>query len=109
MNHNEPNPMNGWYSLSLGDGITSGAPSIEIEEAFKQAFTAAGKPKEMAVFTRFESEGRLQCEVIAFFSPAAKRLAESFDAEPCERPARSGLGLLAGETESWSLLFPEGK
>ncbi len=99
--------MDEWYSLNLGDGITSGTLSAEIEKAFKQAFADAGKPKEMAVFTRFESEGRLQCEVFAFFSPAAKRLAETFDAEPCERPARSELGLLAGEPESWSLLFPE--
>jgi len=59
----------------------------------------------MAVFTRPESEGRLHCEIIAYFSPAAWEVAESFDAEPCEKPARPGLGLLAGREESWSVLF----
>ena len=100
--------MNNWYSLSLGDGIMAGMPSVEIEEAFQQAFTAAGKPLEMAVFTRAESEGRLHCEVIAYFSPAARDVAEEFDAEPCEKPARPGLGLLAGDERAWSLLFPKG-
>lgn len=80
-------------------------PSAEIEDVFLRAFTAAGSPPEMAVFTRAESEGRLHCEIIAYFSPAAWEVAESFDAEPCEKPARPGLGLLAGSEESWSVLF----
>ena len=99
--------METWYFVSLGDGMTSGMPSAEIEEAFAPAFTAAGQPPGMAVFTRAESEGRLHCEVIAYFSPAAREVAKAFDAEPCEPPARAGLGLLAGDTASWSMLFPE--
>jgi hypothetical protein len=96
-----------WYSVSLGDGITSGLPAVEIEEAFGKLFTAESRSPEKAVFTRPESEARLHCEVIAYFSPAAAELAKLFDAEPCERPARSGLGLLAGAESSWSVLFPE--
>ncbi|MDM7911752.1 MAG: hypothetical protein QUS09_01505, partial [Methanotrichaceae archaeon] len=65
-------------------------------------------PPEMAVFTRPESEGRLHCKVMAYFSPAAADVAETFDAEPCVKPARAGLGLLAGDERSWSVLFPEG-
>lgn len=99
--------MNNWYSLSLGDGIMAGTPTAEIEAAFLQAFAAAGKPPEMAVFTRPESEGRLHCEVFAYFSPAAAAIAAAFDAEPCATPARAGLGLLAGDERSWSVLFPE--
>ncbi len=98
--------MNTWYSLSLGDGMTAGSPSAEIEEAFTQAFVEAGAPDEMAIFTRPESEGRLYCEVIAYFSPAAKKLAMEFDAEPCDKPERLGLALLAGKSEAWSALFP---
>ena len=74
---------------------------------FLQVFNAAGQPSNMAVFTRPESESRLHCEVIAYFSPAAKDLANAFDAEPCEKPVRAGLGLLAGDKLSWSVLFPE--
>lgn len=98
--------MNNWYSISLGDGIMATIPSAEIEELFPEFYVAAGHPIDMAVFTRSESEGRLHCEVIAYFSPAASELARAFDAEPCPAPARSGLGLLAGNPACWSVLFP---
>lgn len=99
--------MESWYSISLGDGIIAATPSAEIEESFLQSFNAAGRPSDMAVFTRPESEGRLHCEVIAYFSPAAQEVAKAFDAQPCEKPARAGLGLLAGNQRCWSVLFPE--
>jgi hypothetical protein len=99
--------MKSWYRVSLGDGMMAPTPTAEIEEVFLQVSVAAGSPPEMAVFTRPESEGRLHCEVIAYFSPAVREVAEVFDAEPCEKPARSGLGLLAGRDESWSVLFPD--
>ena len=99
--------MDTWYSVSLGDGITAPTTADEIKSTFLSTFKTANEPNSMAVFTRPESEGRLYCEVIAYFSPAAKDIAETFDAEPCEKPARTGLGLLAGEPFSWSVLFPE--
>lgn len=99
--------MDTWYFLSLGDGMTSGMLSGEIEGVFARAFTAAGQPPGMAVFTRPESEGRLHCEVFAYFSPAARDVARAFEAEPCIAPSRSGLNLLVGSEESWSVLFPE--
>ena len=98
-----------WYSLSLGDGMTSDTLAAEVEEVFAPMFMAAGRPPAMAVFTRPESEGRLHCEVIAYFSPAAHGVANVLDAAPCERPVRAGLSLLAGDETSWSLLFPESK
>lgn len=99
--------MNSWYALSLGDGVMSGGLSAEIEERFMPFFTAAGKPPEMAVYTRPESENRLYCEVMAYFSPASVDVAEACDAHPCAKPERSGLRLLAGGEQSWSILFPE--
>lgn len=101
--------MNYWYSLNLGDGIMAGVPSAEIEAFFQRTYISAGRPPEMAVFTRSESEGRLHCEVIAYFPPAAAEVALAFQAHACTRPARAGLGLLAGDERSWSLLFPEGQ
>ncbi len=82
-------------------------PSEEIRDAFLRSFQAAGEPPAMAVFTRLESEGSLHCEVVAYFSPAAGDVAQAFDAEPCDKPARRGLGLLAGDDSAWSVLFPE--
>jgi hypothetical protein len=99
--------MKPWYCVSLGDGMLAPMPSAEIEAAFLAAFAAAGRPPEMAVFTRPESEGRLHCEIMAYFSPAAHKVAAAFDAKPCGKPARAGLGLLAGEEACWSVLFPE--
>jgi hypothetical protein len=100
-------PMNSWYSLSLGDGMMASMPAAQIEEVFLRSFSAAGRPAAMAVFTRPESEGRLHCEVIAYFSPATRELAIAFDAKPCEQPAPTGLSLLAGDKRAWSVLFPE--
>lgn len=99
--------MEAWYSLSLGDGMMAPTPSAEIEKRFQQAFDAAGRPPEMAVFTRAESESRLHCEVIAYFSPATKEIAVAFDAIPCEKPSQAGLGLLAGDPRCWSVHFPD--
>ncbi len=99
--------MESWCTLSLGDGMMAGTPSADIEELFVERFSTAGKPPAMAVFTRPESEGRLYCEVIAYFSPAAATVALAFDAESCEKPARLGLSLLAGDPGCWQVLFPE--
>jgi len=99
--------MKSWYSVSLGDGMMAGTPAAEIEKFFREKFAAAGEPPDMAVFTRPESENRLFCEVIAYFSPAAYEVAEAFDAEPCNKPVRSGLGLLTGDPGCWLRLFPD--
>ena len=98
--------MDQWYSKELGDGIMADEPMDEIKALFQPLFTSAGQPIEMAVFTRLESEGRLHCEVLAYFSPAAAKVARLVEAEPCEKPSRAGLGLLAGNEGSWSALFP---
>jgi len=47
------------------------------------------------------------CEVVAYFSPKASEVAQAFDAEPCPKPVRAGLGLLAGSETAWSNLFDE--
>ena len=99
--------MENWYSKELGDAITASMPSAEIEQAFEQVFVTAGKPLNMAVFTQQESEGHLHCKVTAYFSPAAKDVAQDFDAQPCAKPALDNLALLAGDTMAWSVLFPE--
>ncbi|MBL8101745.1 MAG: hypothetical protein JNM02_04380 [Anaerolineales bacterium] len=87
--------------------MMAGEPSEAIREMFLPRFLSAGQPLDMAVFMRLESEGRLHCEAIAYFSPAAVDLAHAFNAEPCEKPFRSGLGLIAGDDKCWSVLFPE--
>ena len=99
--------INTWHSISLGDGLWAPTRLAQIEEIFLPLFNEAGKPSDMAVFTRNESEGRLHCEVIAYFSPAAHEVAKSFDAKVCEKPSRAGLGLLAGDSNCWGFFFSE--
>jgi hypothetical protein len=95
-----------WRSVSLGDGMWAPTLIAQIEETFHPLFDEAGRPADMAVFTRSESEGRLHCEVIAYFSPAAEKVAEAFDTKPCKKPSRNELGLLAGDPNSWAFFFP---
>ena len=101
------NTANSWSSLNLGDGMWAPSVSEQIERAFQTFYEEAGKPMDMAIFTRSISEGRLHCEVIAYFSPAAQKIAKFFDAEPCGQPMREGLGLLAGDLRCWEFFFPE--
>jgi hypothetical protein len=97
---NEP-----WMMLDLGDGMLASGTLGEIESAFRERFVAAGRPSNMAVFQRHESQG-LHCAVTAYFSPAAKGVAESFgEVRACARPVRAGLELLAGEKAAWGVLF----
>jgi len=101
--------MHTWFSKQLGDGILAYAPKDQIQEMFPALFGAAGRPADMAVFTRHELEGRLQCEVVAYFSLGAEALARQLDAQACKKPSRAGLDLLAGEPGCWTVLFPEGQ
>ena len=79
-------------------------PSEEIKRLFQPLFESAGRPAEMAVFTRHE-EGSLHCEWVAYFSPAAAAVANAVEASLCEKPIQEGLNLLAGSNECWSILF----
>lgn len=97
---------NTWHILSLGDGMTADESTEEVRAAFQELYQSVEPGVDIAVFTRNESEGRLHCEVIAYFSPAASALAKAFDAKPCQRPQRSGLGLLIGSDQSLMALFP---
>ena len=99
--------MSVWFTKNLGNAMLAGDLLDTINELFLAAHEAANGSKEMAVFIRHESEGRLHCEVKAYFSPASAVVARAVDAQPCETPAPDGLGLLVGSEDSWSALFPE--
>lgn len=99
--------MQTWFSQQLGDGVWAYGPKEEIRAQFAPLFNAAGQPPDMAVFTRHELEGRLQCEVVAYFSPAAVALAQARGATPCQRPTPHDLDLLAGDAACWAVLFAD--
>lgn len=97
--------MSTWFTNNLGDAMLAGEFLDQIEALFLVEYEKANNSREMAVFVRHESEGRLHCEVRVYFSPSTAIVAEMVDAVPCKKPSRDDLGLLYGSEESWSILF----
>jgi hypothetical protein len=96
-----------WFSKTLGDPLLAGEPLGRIDELFRTEHARAGGPRDMAVFVRHDSEGRLHCEIRVYFSPAAALVARAVGAASCDRPSPEELGLLAGVPEAWEALFPD--
>ena len=95
-----------WFSKNLGDAMLAGEAIDSVAAVFQAVFAQAGNPGEMAVFMRHESEGRLHCEVMTYFSPAAIDVARAVEAESCAKPSPVGLSLLAGSQDAVQMLFP---
>ena len=98
--------MSTWFTSNLGDAMLAGDPLDHIKALLLSAYEGVSDSKEMAVFMRHESEGRLHCEVRIYFSPPAVDVAKAVGAIACRKPASDGLSLLAGTEESWSVFFP---
>lgn len=94
----------GWHYKDLGDALIAHLELGEIETATRVALAEQPEARNLAVFTRHSSEGRLQCAVTAYFSPAASSLAQRFGAVACSRPQRTELALLCGDARAWRLL-----
>lgn len=89
--------MTTWFSLPLGDGMFAFEPKEALREQTHRAFEDADRPAHFAVFTRHELEGRLQCEVIAYFTPEAADLARSQGAKSCAPPSGQDMDWMAGD------------
>lgn len=99
--------MSAWFTKNLGDALLAGEEIARLETLYASTYGKSGRSGKIAVFIRHESEGHLHCEVKAYFPPDAVALANKIDADPCAKPSRDGLSLLAGPEESWQTLFPE--
>jgi len=97
----------GWFRKNLGDAMLAGEALGQLETQYSSTYSASGRSDKIAVFIRHESEGRLHCEVKAYFSPDTVDLAKKVDADPCTKPSPEGLSLLVGNGNSWQSLFPE--
>ena len=76
--------MSTWYSADLGDGVAAYNPSSQIQEVFMPLFAAAGCPKDMAVFSRYDLDANI---VTAYFTPSAHAVAKIFNAiRPSRKP-----------------------
>jgi len=94
-----------WFCAELGDALAADAAVDRIRALGRAAQRRAGDAADIAIFVRQESGGRLHCEVVVYFSPAATQVAEMVGATPCNQPALDGLTLLAGTEQSWTLWF----
>jgi hypothetical protein len=93
-----------WFGKNLGDAMLTWEQLDHIENLSASVNGKAKRRQNAAVFYRHESEGRLHCEVCAYFSPAAVELARA--AVPCEQPSQDSLSLLVGSEDSWTAFFP---
>jgi hypothetical protein len=88
--------MSGWHVCNLGDAMLAQDALVDVQRRFDREYQARGRPPDMGLFIRHVSEGRLHCEVLLYFTPAASDLAAALGARPCAPPANEGLDLLAG-------------
>ena len=96
--------MNTWYSVDLGDGAAAYKPTEKIQGAFTAAYVlSGGKTNGIAAFSRYDLETKI---VTVYFTPAAHRIAQAFNASPCEKPTTDELGLIIGDADSWHTFFP---
>jgi hypothetical protein len=97
--------MSSWFTKNLGDAMFAEDALHRIKATFLAEYEKEKQPKEMAIFIRHESEGRLHCEVKLYFSPASVAVATAVNASICARPSSDDLGLFAGSEDAWSALF----
>lgn len=93
----EMNKGKTWYVKNMGDAMLAEASLERVREIFAMAFVRENAPDDMAIYFRHESEGRLHCDLLLYFSPSSSAVALAIGASPCARPAMDGLGLLAGK------------
>ena len=95
--------MKTWYSKEIGDGVQAFDPSGKVQDAFLSLALRGPLPYDLAVFSEHDLHRNV---VTAYFSPAAKVLADLFETTPCEPPQRSRhFGLLVGDARACDLLF----
>jgi hypothetical protein len=86
-----------WYKVSLTAEQIANGEEMRIQDQFNVLFSAAGGPKDMALFA-----SKLSGSNVAdlFFSPDAIKVAEplirSYRGEICEKPDRRAVALLVG-------------
>ena len=89
--------------LLTRDDINAGKHN-RLQDAFGQAFLAAGGPKAAAMFQNDPSDN----EYGFYFTPAAVEIfstaLDAFSATESDAPPRAETSLLFGEEETWDLL-----
>ncbi|WP_374972580.1 hypothetical protein [Spongiibacter marinus] len=94
----------GWHCLNLGDALLAEPQHTALVTDFQRRYSASATPR--VLITRHESEGRLHCEVLVYFSPGCEALVAAWQARPCRAPGGSGLSYSTGAGSEWQRAFP---
>ncbi|MCP5208393.1 MAG: hypothetical protein H7A01_14390 [Hahellaceae bacterium] len=89
--------MQSWYRKSLGDAMFTDSSIDRIIDRFHQTYSKEA-PLRAAIYYRHETEGRLHCEMVVYFTPATVALALALEATPCQPPETTDLTWLIGVT-----------
>lgn len=76
-----------------------------VDEAWQAAWEAANDGEE-ADFSNaiFRAIGCHEALTL-YFSPTAQLIAETFGAKPCDKPAATGMSMVAGDERAWEIHF----
>ena len=93
-----------WMRVLLNRDDINAGKHIRLQDAFQQAFLAAGGPKAAAMFQNDPSDD----EYGFYFTPAAVEIFSAalgaLNATECDAPPRAKTSLLFGEEGTWDLL-----
>ena len=98
--------MDTWYSVDLGDGVAAYQPSSEMQQKFFLILATAGAPHDMALFSKYDLKKNI---VTVYFTPSSQKMANSYNATPCDKPSYDDLSLLVGDARVWDIFYPERK
>ena len=94
-----------WKRVLLTRDDINAGKHIRLQDAFQQAFLAAGGPRAAAMFQNDPSDDEygyyFSPEAVGIFSPTLG----AFDASECGAPPRAETSLLFGEEGTWDLLL----
>jgi hypothetical protein len=88
-----------WYFLNCGDPTLCDHTVQELLQSYGRMLRTKQLPTEAAIFSRHESRGDLHCELILYFNPETKALAEAAGAVACAEPLPHGLSQVSSATE----------
>lgn len=87
--------MGQWYAINLGDPLWAETRLTEIKRHYAELFPPDSGLPAPDIYWRHESEGRVQCELVLYLSPASEDLARLIGAKSCPAPEGNDLSLLS--------------
>lgn len=93
-----------WRCANLGDALLAAEASERIAADFLHHYAGTDVPR--AIVSRHESQGRLHCELLVYFSPACRDLALQWRGRACPAPGLAGSSLVACSGGQWPDIYP---